>query len=150
MHAKRIGDIGNRVEGLDAGADDYLVKPFDIRELLARIRALIRRPAQIADSKEIRWHDLMLDLPSLYLEGNKGRCTLSKKEADVLHFLMKSDGETVQRSLLFSYAWGLGSEVEEAILDSYAHFIRRRLDAVSSNVRLRTVRGIGYRLEEEK
>lgn len=144
-----LGEIGDRVDGLDAGADDYLTKPFDVRELLARVRALTRRPAQITDHSEIRFAGLMLDLSSLYLEGDKGRCTLSKKEADVLYSLMMQEGGTVSRSTLFSHAWGPDTEVEEAILDSYAHFIRRRLSAVSHSVRLKTVRGIGYRLEEE-
>ncbi len=144
-----LGDIGNRVEGLDSGADDYLTKPFDMRELLARVRALTRRPAQITKRSELRYCDLLLDFSALYLEGNKGRCTLSKKEADILNLLIKNEGGTVSRSQLFSHAWGIDTEVEESILDTYVHFIRRRLDAVSSTMRIRTVRGVGYRLEEE-
>lgn len=144
-----LGEIDDRVEGLDAGADDYLTKPFDTRELLARIRALVRRPAQISDDNEIRFADLLLDTSSLYLEGNKGRCTLSKKESELLSALMKSEGKTLSRNALFARAWGLDAEAMEANLDSYAHFIRRRLKSVSRTVQLVTVRGVGYRLEAE-
>lgn len=143
-----MGEIGDRVQGLDAGADDYLTKPFDTRELLARVRALSRRPSQLSDSSELHFGDLMMDTADLYLEGKKGRCTLSKKEAELLASLMKSQGKTLSRSTLFAHAWGPDAEVEEASLDSYAHFIRRRLNAVSKCVKLVTVRGVGYKLED--
>lgn len=145
-----LGSTNDKVEGLDAGADDYLAKPFAMRELLARVRALTRRPAKIAPATEIRFGPLMLDFSSLYLEGEKGRCSLSKKEAELLRFFMQHSGTTLSRTTLFAYVWGADAEVEEASLDSYAHFVRRRLSAVSRSVRLVTVRGVGYRLEEEK
>ncbi len=144
-----LGRVGDRVDGLDAGADDYLTKPFDMRELLARVRALARRPGEMRPRAELRYGDLLLDLSALTLEGEKARCTLSKKEGELLGALMKSGGQTLARSVLFGRVWGPGAEVEDANLDSYAHFIRRRLAAVSSRVRLVTVRGVGYRLEEE-
>lgn len=150
MMLTALGEIDDRVEGLDAGADDYLTKPFDSRELLARVRALTRRPAQMSDSNELKFADLLLDTGSLYLEGNKGRCTLSKKEAELLSALIKSEGKTLSRNALFARAWGLDAEAMEANLDSYAHFIRRRLKSVSKNVQLVTVRGVGYRLEAEE
>lgn len=144
-----LGAIDDRVSGLDAGADDYLTKPFDTRELLARIRALVRRPAPLTSTKELRYADLLLDIDSLYLEGNTGRCTLSKKEAELLSALIRDGGKTLPRAKLFALAWGLDAEAMEANLDSYAHFIRRRLKTVSSNVKLITVRGVGYKLEAE-
>lgn len=143
-----LGRVGDRVDGLDAGADDYLTKPFDIRELLARVRALVRRPGEILAREEVRYGDLLLDLQALTLEGSRARCTLSKKEGEFLGTLMKSTGGTLSRLALFGRVWGPDAEVEESSLDSYAHFVRRRLAAVSSRVRLVTVRGVGYRLED--
>lgn len=142
-----LGRVGDRVDGLDAGADDYLTKPFDMRELLARVRALARRPGQFVAKEELRFGDLLLDLSALLLEGGKGRCTLSKKEAELLATMMKNEGKTQTRAALFAHVWGPDADVEEASLDSYAHFVRRRLAAVSARVQLVTVRGVGYRLE---
>ena len=133
------------VDGLDAGADDYLVKPFDVRELLARVRALARRPAPVAVSGRPCCGDLTLDMGTLVLTGDKEQCTLSKKEAELLAALMENAGQTLSRSFLFGRVWGPGADVEEASLDSYVHFIRRRLRAVSSRVTVDTVRGVGYR-----
>ena len=125
-----LGLVGDRVDGLDAGADDYLVKPFDVRELLARVRALARRPAPVAVSGRPCCGDLTLDMGTLVL----------------LAALMENAGQTLSRSFLFGRVWGPGADVEEASLDSYVHFIRRRLRAVSSRVTVDTVRGVGYRL----
>lgn len=143
-----LSSTDDKVAGLDAGADDYLAKPFAMRELLARVRALTRRPAKLTGSAEIRFGPLMLDISSLYLEGEKGRCGLSKKEGELLRVLMQHGGTTLSRAALFAHVWGADTEVEEASLDSYAHFIRRRLAAVSCHAQLVTVRGVGYRLEE--
>lgn len=144
-----LGQVGDKVAGFDAGADDYLVKPFDIRELKARAKALARRPGEIQTRREVRFGDLLLDESALTLEGGKARCTLSKKEGEFLGVLMRSGGQTLPRIFLFGRVWGPCAEVEEGALDSYAHFIRRRLAAVSGRVRLVTVRGVGYRLEDE-
>lgn len=145
-----LGGVGDRVTGLDAGADDYLAKPFDMRELLARVRALARRPGELRAREELRYGDLLLDMQALTLEGGKARCTLSKKEGELLGVLMQSKGQTLSRNVLFGRVWGPDADVEAASLDSYAHFVRRRLASVSDEVRLVTVRGVGYRLEGEE
>ena len=100
--------MGDRVDGLDAGADDYLVKPFDVRELLARVRALARRPAPVAVSGRPCCGDLTLDMGTLVLTGDKEQCTLSKKEAELLAALMENAGQTLSRSFLFGRVWGAG------------------------------------------
>lgn len=141
-----LGTIGDRVDGLDAGADDYLTKPFDMRELLARIRALTRRPARLTTNDELHYADLTLNSASLRLTGNLGSCSLTKKESELLMALIKSEGQTLSRSALFARAWGLDGDAMESGLDSYAYYIRRRLSAVSSKTKLVTVRGVGYRL----
>ena len=145
-----MGRVGDRVDGLDAGADDYLTKPFDMRELLARVRALARRPGTLAAPDLLCYGDLSLDRGSLALRGGKGACVLSKKEAEVLGALLQGGGRTLSRALLFGRVWGADTEVEEASLDSYIHFVRRRLAAVSERVRVATVRGVGYRLEDAR
>ena len=142
-----LGTIDDRVSGLDTGADDYLTKPFDMRELLARVRAIVRRPAPIDPQEDLHFADLLLDPNALLLQGKKGRCTLSKKEAELLALLMKNGEQTLSRTILFGRVWGPDADVEEASLDTYIHFLRRRLSAVSAAAVLVTVRGIGYRLE---
>jgi DNA-binding response OmpR family regulator len=145
-----MGRIGDRVDGLDAGADDYLVKPFDMRELLARVRALCRRPANTEPDGLKQFADITLDTAQLLLNGPKGQCTLSKKEGELLAALISNSGQTLSRTTLFGKIWGLDAEVEEAILDSYIHFVRRRIRVVGASAIVTTVRGIGYRIEKAK
>ena len=140
-----LAAVGDRVDGLDAGADDYLTKPFDPRELAARVRAMARRA--VGGQGELRMGDLIYDPVSLVLRGAAGRCTLARKEGEFLEALLRRDGGTVSRAALFARLWGAGADVEEASLDSYAYYLRRRLASVSSRVSLVTVRGVGYRLE---
>lgn len=142
-----LSRIGDRVDGLDAGADDYLVKPFDMRELLARLRALARRPADLAPAAVLRAGSLTLDLAQMTLEGPAGRVGLSPKECGLLEALMRHPDQLMGRAVLLGRVWGMDAQVEEASLDSYIHFVRRRLRAVGAQETVATVRGAGYRLE---
>ena len=145
-----LAQVGDRVAGLDAGADDYLTKPFDTRELLARLRALARRPAAFAaDAHRIACGDLVLDTAQLRLTGPSAAVTVSRRECDLLAALCRAPGTLRPRAVLLGSVWGADAEVEDTSLDSYIRFIRRRLAAVGSRAVVRTVRGVGYRLDVE-
>ncbi len=144
-----LNGVGDRVAGLDAGADDYLTKPFAIEELLARVRALSRRPTQIISSQKLGYGDISFDLLSLSLTGPSGSYSLSKKEADLMAFFLKHPHEPLGRELLLTHVWGPDTEVEDGNLDNYIHFLRRRLNTVGSHLHIKTLRSIGYSLEEK-
>lgn len=139
-----LAGAGDTVDGLDAGADDYLAKPFDTAVLLARLRALLRRSGGTA---ALTAGDLRLDTGELTLIGPTGSAVLSRKECDLLEALLRAPGRLQARSVLLARVWGPLAEVEEANLDCYIHFVRRRLAGVGSRARVVTVRGSGYRLE---
>ena len=145
-----LSQVGDRVAGLDAGADDYLAKPFDMRELLARLRALVRRPAELnTAAHRLACGDLVLDTAQQRLTGPAGTVTVSRRECDLLEALCRSPGVLRSRSVLLGSVWGADTEVEETSLDSYIRFIRRRLHAVGSRAAVQTVRGAGYCLRPE-
>ena len=144
-----LGRVEDRVDGLEAGADDYLIKPFDNRELIARLRALCRRPADRLESSLLSLGDLTLDRAALCLTGPQGQVHLSKNEAALLEALIRRKGKLASRDALFHAIWGAEDFVEEGNLDSYIHFARRRLSAVGSRAVIRTVRGMGYLLAPE-
>lgn len=139
-----LAGAGDTVDGLDAGADDYLGKPFDTPVLLARLRALLRRSGGTA---ALQAGDLRLDTGELTLTGPAGSAVLSRKECALLEALLRAPGRLQSRSVLLARVWGPLAEVEEANLDCYIHFVRRRLAGVGSRARVVTVRGSGYRLE---
>lgn len=143
-----LGELADKVTGLDAGADDYLVKPFAFEELLARIRCINRRPASWQERTSLTFGDLTYYPDNNRLSGTIGSCTLSKKEGDLLEFFLNNTGQTLPRATILSKVWGVDAEIEEGNLDNYIHFIRRRLKSTSSLVSIKTIRGIGYRLEE--
>lgn len=151
-----LDGIGDRIDGLDAGADDYLVKPFAVEELLARIRAVTRRPGRTADTAALTFSNLCLDTVNHELSlscqpGNDAKAepiTLSGRESALLEYLMRNAGLTLPRGSIISYVWGPDSEVEEGNLDNYIYFLRRRLKALCGKVKIQTVHGVGYRLEE--
>lgn len=142
-----LNSIGDRVTGLDAGADDYLVKPFATEELLARIRALSRRPVDWDHADELVIGDTTLDLTNLTLTGPNSTCTLSKKEVQLFETFFKQPNQTLSRTLLLSRVWGPDAPVEDGNLDNYIHFLRRRLRAIGSTLQIKTIRGVGYDLE---
>lgn len=143
-----LGTLHDRINGLDAGADDYLVKPFAIEELMARLRAVTRRPANLHTSSVLSAFGLSLDPCERRLTVGDASVSLSKRESALLEYFMKNPGQTLPRSMILSYVWGVSSEVEEGNLDNYIYFLRRRLKALDAPVKLTTVHGIGYRLEK--
>lgn len=147
--ATALDGLHDRIDGLDAGADDYLVKPFAVEELMARVRAVTRRPGNLQISPSITALGLTLTPDSRRLDFNGTSLTLSKKEAALLGFFLKNPVQTLPRARILSYVWGASSEVEEGNLDNYIYFLRRRLKSLDAPVQLTTIHGVGYRLEEK-
>lgn len=142
-----LGDVDDKIDGLDAGADDYLSKPFSVSELQARLRALFRRPRKIENGGSHRLGNTTLSMGQLQLEGSKGKVTLSKKEAAFLEFFFSNPGQILQREQILDRVWGTEKFVEDGSVDTYIHFVRRRLTAVGSDLSIKNVHGVGYRLE---
>lgn len=142
--------IHDRIDGLDAGADDYLVKPYDIEELLARIRAILRRPRKLVPHERIIFEDLELFEEEGMLACHMERRSLSKKETQLLGFFMRNANQILTRKQILYRVWGMDAEIEDGNIDNYIYFLRRRLKVLPTNVRIVTIHGIGYRLEREK
>lgn len=140
--------VGDRVEGLVSGADDYLIKPFDMRELLARVQALVRRPAAIEDTSRIQLGNTSLETASMLLKGPKGEVYLTRKQADFLELFMRNASPILTRDTIFNRVWGPDADVDESIIDTYVATIRRRLKTVGASYGILTNRGIGYRIQE--
>lgn len=141
-----LGELSDKVTGLDAGADDYLVKPFEFEELLARIRSISRRPRQWEKEPSLCIRDITYSPGTTSFPGLWESCSLSKKEGMLLEVFLLNPEQVLPRDTLLSRVWGVDAEVEDGNLDNYIHFIRRRLKTVSCQVLIQTVRGVGYRL----
>lgn len=142
-----MGELHDKVDGLDSGADDYIVKPFAYEELMARIRSINRRPLHWTSNSLLEVADICLDTSRKLLTKSPAFCTLSKRESDLLEVFLRNPNQTLPRNLLLAKVWGPDAEVEEGNLDNYIHFLRRRLKTVQSVLKLTTIRGVGYRLE---
>ena len=145
-----MNQLNDRIDGLDAGADDYLVKPFDLKELLARIRALLRRPGSIQNTNSISYANVNLTLLDNRLSGPTQTILLSKKEASLLEFFIKNHDQTLCRDQILSRIWGTDTFAESSCLDSYVYFLRKRLSTVCSDAVIKTIYGIGYRMETSR
>lgn len=143
-----LGQLSDKTGGLDAGADDYIVKPFAYDELLARIRCVLRRPAVLSGGDLLRYGDVTYDPGSLTLRRGAASTVISKRLGDLLELFLRNPGQTLPRQTILLRVWGMETEVEDGNLDNYTYFLRRSLRKVGSTLRLTTVRGIGYRLEE--
>jgi DNA-binding response OmpR family regulator len=139
--------LHDRVDGLESGADDYLVKPFPMGELVARVRALLRRPAELLSLSPV-YADICVRPESGTLTCNCDAVTLAAAELQIMLCLVRSGGQTVRRSALESAAWGLSEAVTPNALDVALHRLRKKLQAVGSALQITTVRGRGYALRE--
>src|SRR3990170_4034850 len=138
--------VDDRVRGLDAGADDYLPKPFAFQELLARLRALSRRKVHSREPTELRVDDLVLDLRRRRAERNGKAIELSPKEFSLLEFLMRNEGRVVTRTQILDHLWGYDYETDSNLVDVYVAYLRRKVDRGHGRALIRTVRGVGYAL----
>lgn len=142
-----MSELNDKIEGLDNGADDYLIKPFHVKELSARIRALIRRPPQIKENTSLDYNDLSLNLANQQLYCNNASLLLTPKEFHLIQIFLSSPGTIFSREQLMQKAWGTGAEVEPGNVDNYIYFLRKRLKSLHSNCLIRSIYGSGYTLE---
>ena len=140
-----LDSIEDRVEGLDAGADDYLPKPFAFAELSARIRALTRRKGAVAGS-QLQVEDLVLDQSKHEVRRGDRLIELTPKEFALLEFLMQHPGQVLSRGQIMDQVWGYDFASVANVVDIYIHYLRNKIDKGFSKRLVRTVRGVGYRL----
>lgn len=142
--------LEEKVEGFQAGTDDYLAKPFEMEELSARIDALSRRPRKWENHLTLTFSDFSYDCGQRIISCNDKQSTLSQKEAELLEFFIRNENQTLPRNLLLSRIWGPDAPVEEGSLDTYIYFLRNRLKAIGSRVTIKVVRGVGYYIQKEE
>lgn len=140
-----LGEVNDRVTGLNAGADDYLVKPFAYSELSARISSLFRRKNAFGNNA-LSYGDLSLDSAENSLMCGEKKCALSQTESDLMRQLLQAGDRTTDRTVLLHKVWGLDTSVENSNLDNYIYFLRKRLKTLDSRVAIVNRRGHGYRL----
>lgn len=143
-----LGSVDDRIEGLRAGGDDYLIKPFAFDELLARIEALLRRGQGAAVLTRLKVGDLELDLLSRSVTREGRRIDLTTKEFQLLEYLMRRQGQVVTRSMLLEGVWGLHFDPQTNIIDVHMSRLRAAVDRDFSSQLIHTVRGAGYVLRE--
>jgi DNA-binding response OmpR family regulator len=141
-----LGSVDQRVAGLDAGADDYLAKPFAFSELLARLRALGRRPVAALDERLVAG-DIELDEQRHVARVANATVELTVREFALLAYLIRNAGQVLSRRQILDAVWGAEPDVYSNIVDLYVSYLRRKLAAVGRGRRLRTVRGVGYTLD---
>ena len=137
----------DRVEGLDAGADDYIVKPFGMMELLARIRAVLRRSKALTDNRELRVGHIFISPERHEVRSGDEEVALTNKEFQLLMQLAENRGLVMTRSVLMDRVWGLGGEPENRTLDVHIRSLRMKLGKAGDQIE--TIRGVGYRLRED-
>lgn len=140
--------LPDKLSGLNGGADDYMTKPFDAEELLARVRALTRRTGAVV-LNELRCGDLTLTLDDGVLHCGDATVRLTKKELEVLAMLMKHPKMTVTKGSLIENVWGIDSEATDNNVEAYISFLRRKLKFVGSAAQIKNAQGLGYRLEAD-
>ncbi len=139
--------VEDRIQGLDSGADYYLTKPFDTRELLASVNALLRR--QGAEVNELSLGNTVLDLETASLSAGEKSVRLSAREFDIMRMLMKYGSRNVSKESILTKVWGYDSEAVANHVEVYAGFLRKKLRLIGSNVRIEAVRNLGYHLETD-
>jgi two-component system response regulator MprA len=142
-------EVGDRVAGLDAGADDYLVKPFAVDELLARVRALLRRYESPTSAAVMSMGDLTMDVNKREVKRGSKVLELTKTEFDLLHILLEQRDIVLTREYLYEHIWGYNFETNSKSLDVYIGYLRRKIEDSGEERLLHTVRGVGYVMRQQ-
>ena len=140
-------EVNDKVEGLDSGADDYMVKPFAPKELLARVRAVSRRVGEVVVD-ELTFGDLVLNINTNMLSCGLRKVSVTNKEFQIIKILMSTPATITSKENLITNVWGVDSDVEENSVEAYISFLRKKLQFVGSKVGIQTIRMTGYRLED--
>ena len=143
-------EIEDKVCGLDNGADDYLTKPFNTKELLARIRALLRRKEKVIIDENLKFADIILDKDTHQICKNNQKIKLTKKEYDIIELLILNQGKVISKEKLTVKIWGYDTDIEYNSIEVYVSFLRKKLGAINSKVNISTVRGLGYTVKGEQ
>lgn len=143
-------EIEDKVCGLDNGADDYLTKPFNTKELLARIRALLRRKEKVIIDENLKFADIILDKDTHQICKNDQKIKLTKKEYDIIELLILNQGKVISKEKLTVKIWGYDTDIEYNSIEVYVSFLRKKLGAINSKVNISTVRGLGYTVKGEQ
>lgn len=143
-----LADTSDKIQGLDLGADDYLAKPFSVPELLARIRALLRRKGSLISDNTLKYGNTVLSLSSYLLSSNYTSIKLSVKEFEIMRYFFENSSFVAEKESMISRVWGLDNDFESNNLEVYISFIRKKLQHIKANYTIETIRGVGYRLGE--
>ncbi|MDB5167624.1 MAG: two component transcriptional regulator [Candidatus Saccharibacteria bacterium] len=141
-----MSNVRDRTKGLDSGADDYLVKPFALEELLARVRALLRRPVE-QQSTLLTVGDLTLDTLSYVVRRAGDEISLTSKEFALLEYLMRNPGRPISKDVIISHVWDYDSDILPNTVEVYVKYLRTKIDAPYKTDMIHTIRGFGYKLE---
>ncbi|GIP51267.1 MULTISPECIES: response regulator transcription factor [Paenibacillus] len=141
------GEISDKISGLDYGADDYVAKPFSTGELLARIRAALRRKGEVVPDDSLKFGDIELNTSTLKLSCNGKELKLILKESELLELLMTRKQAVTSKEQIIEKLWGFDSEAEYNNVEVYISFLRKKLTFLNASVKIHTIRGVGYVLE---
>ena len=140
-------EVEDKINGLDNGADDYLTKPFVTKEFLARVRALSRRNNKQYLGNQLTFGDILVDKHKHELIKHTQKIKLSQKEYSILEMLIVNKGNTISKEQFVQKIWGYDTDIEYNSIEVYISFVRRKLNAIHSNVKINTIRSLGYALE---
>jgi DNA-binding response OmpR family regulator len=140
-------EMSDKLNGLENGADDYITKPFHMRELVARVKIVLKRKANIDSTSALEYEDLKLDVRTGKMICGENEIAINGKELDLLEILLVNKNQIVNRELLANKIWGYNSDAEYNNVEVYVSFLRKKLKIIKSNVSIKAVRGIGYKLE---